>query len=131
MSNSMIERLRHFFEQENNLKLAFLLGSFAKGTPRKDSDVDIAVLFDQCPGSLEIFELKDRLTELLKKDIDLIVLNIAGPVIRMQTLKTGILIYKEQDAYGTFFTRTINEYDDLKYFRKDIEENILRGRIYA
>jgi hypothetical protein len=30
-----------------------------------------------------------------------------------------------------FFVRTINEYDDLKRVRKPIEDNILKGRIYA
>ena len=121
MSNSMVERLQKFFTEENNIRLAFLMGSFAKGTARKDSDVDVAVLFDQHPASREIFELKDSLTVLLKKEIDLIVLNNAGPVIRMQALKTGILLYKTPDSYEDFFTRTINEYDDLKYFRKSIE----------
>ena len=131
MSNSMVERLQKFFTEENNIRLAFLMGSFAKGTARKDSDVDVAVLFDQHPASREIFELKDSLTVLLKKEIDLIVLNNAGPVIRMQALKSGILLYKTPDSYEDFFTRTINEYDDLKYFRKSIEEKILGGRLYA
>jgi len=34
-------------------------------------------------------------------------------------------------AYEEFFTATVNEYDDLKYIRREIEENLLRRRHYA
>lgn len=36
-------RLRSFFAEERNVRLTFLMGSFAKGTARPDSDVDVAV----------------------------------------------------------------------------------------
>jgi len=58
-------------------------------------------------------------------------INRAGPVIRMQALKTGILLVSEKGAYEEFFTATVNEYDDLKYNRREIEENLLRRRHYA
>ncbi len=34
-------------------------------------------------------------------------------------------------AYEEFFAATVNEYDDLKYNRREIEENLLRRRHYA
>ncbi len=37
-------KLRDFFAMQD-IKLAFLIGSYAMGTARPDSDVDIAVLF--------------------------------------------------------------------------------------
>jgi len=58
-------------------------------------------------------------------------INRAGPVIWMQALKTGILLASETGAYEEFFTATVNEYDDLKYNRREIEENLLRRRRYA
>ena len=70
-------------------------------------------------------------SKLAEKPVDIVVLNTASPVLRMQVLKYGILIKKETRTYIDFYVTTLNEYDDLKYFRREIEENMLRGRIYA
>ena len=124
-------KLRDFFAREDKIKLAFLIGSYAKKAARPDSDVDVAVLFGRSFDIKQVLDLKERLTELIGKDVDLVVLNSAGPVMKMQALKTGILLYAERGAYEQFFVSTINEYDDLKYCRREIEENILRRRLYA
>jgi uncharacterized protein len=64
--------------------------------------------------------------------VDIVVLNSASPVIKMQVLKKGaLLISKDRKVYHEFIVRTVNEYDDLKRTRKEIENNILKGRIYA
>jgi predicted nucleotidyltransferase len=131
MTDLMLEQLKSFFNNESDLELAFLIGSYAKGTARKDSDVDVAVLFSSTPSSSDILDLNLRLSAVLKKEVDLVVLNTAGPIIKMQTLKTGIIIYRTKNTYEDFFTRTLYEYEDLKYYRQEIEKNILGGRIYA
>ncbi|MDD3690417.1 MAG: nucleotidyltransferase domain-containing protein [Synergistaceae bacterium] len=130
--NEQIKRtLRLFFKKEDNIRLAFLIGSFATGKSRPDSDVDVAVLFGRIPDHMEILDLRERLSEGLKRDIDLVILNEAGPIIRMQALKTGIRLRAEKGAYEDFFVRTVNEYEDLKQIRAPIEEAVLRRKIYA
>lgn len=131
MTDLILEKLKSFLNNEQGLELAFLMGSYAKGTARKDSDVDVAVLFSSTPSSSDILDLNLRLSAALKKEVDLVVLNTAGPIIKMQALKTGILIYRTKNTYEDFFTRTLYEYEDLKYYRQEIEKNILGGRIYA
>ena len=123
-------KLRDFFAMQD-IKLAFLIGSYAKGTARPDSDVDVAVLFGRSFDVKQVLDLKEQLTELVGVDVDLIVLDSVGPVMKMQVLKTGILLHAEKGAYEQFFVSTVNEYDDLKYCRREIEENILRRRLYA
>lgn len=131
MTDLILEKLKSFFKNEPELELAFLMGSYAKGTARKDSDVDVAVLFSSTLSSSDILDLNLRLSAVLKKEVDLVVLNTAGPIIKMQALKTGILIYRTKNTYEDFFTHTLYEYEDLKYYRQEIEKNILGGRIYA
>jgi predicted nucleotidyltransferase len=132
LNNAIENTLSEYFHtKKKNARLAFLMGSYAKGTPRRDSDVDVAVLFDAPPGSDEVSDLREALTLLLKKEVDLVSLNLAGPVIRMQALKTGKVLYGEKGAYEEFFTRTLNEYTDLKHFRKEAEEKILGRKLYA
>ncbi|WP_286974203.1 type VII toxin-antitoxin system MntA family adenylyltransferase antitoxin [Acetomicrobium sp. UBA5826] len=123
-------KLRDFFAMQD-IKLAFLIGSYAMGTARPDSDVDIAVLFGKSFDVKQALDLKEQLTELVGVDVDLVVLDSVGPVMKMQALKTGILLRAEKGAYEQFFVSTVNEYDDLKYCRREIEENILRRRLYA
>ena len=107
------------------------MGSYAKGTARRDSDVDVAVLFKVPPDVGQVTSMREDLVLLLKKEVDLVLLNLAGPVIRMQALKTGKVLYGEKGAYEEFFTRTLNEYTDLKHFRKEAEEKIMGRKIYA
>ena len=77
-------------------------------------------------------ELRGKLEKMLGKTADLVALNEASPVIRMQVLRKGILLVnKNPMVYNEFFVNTIKEYYDLKQNRKQIEENILKGRIYA
>lgn len=131
MQESRVQKLQMFFAGEENVRLAFLIGSFAAGTARPDSDVDVAVLFGRVPDYMDVLGLRDRLSALVEREADLVVLNDAGPVIRMQVLKTGIRLRAEKGAYEEFFVRTVNEYDDLKQIRAPIEEAVLRKKIYA
>ena len=64
--------------------------------------------------------------------MDIAVLNNSSPIIRMQVLRNGILLKKKSLAvYCDFVTQTVKEYDVLKRKRKEAEDKILRGRIYA
>jgi predicted nucleotidyltransferase len=133
MSNSEIIRsLKPFFEKKQEVLLAFLFGSFAGRRPRPSSDVDIGILFGAVPNWYRIHDLAEVLSSLLRKEIDLVVLNDASPVLKMQVLKKGLLLYaRNKKQLHQFFVETVNQYDDLKRIRKNCEDRILRGRIYA
>lgn len=60
----------------------------------------------------------ERAAYLLGVDVDLVVLDSMGLTMKMQVLKTGILLHAEKGAYEQFFVSKINEYDDLKYCRR-------------
>lgn len=111
--------------------LVFLFGSFAKGCSTDESDVDVAVMFKKAPDFYEVSNLKDQLSSHLGREADILVLNTASPIMRQQVLKYGLLIKKDDKIYNDFFVRTLNEYRDLKYLRREAEDSVLRGRIYA
>lgn len=128
----MTEKLGNFLSECSDVVVAFLFGSFARGNATAFSDLDIAILFYKKTDSYRINDLREKLSELLNIPLDIVVLNNAAPVIKMQVLKKGILmVNKDPKAYNEFFVNTVKEYDDLKRTRKEIEEKILRGRIYA
>lgn len=131
-SSKIMKSLKIFFGDRHEILLAFLFGSFASQRMRPSSDVDIGILFQTIPDIDAINEVTEELSSILQREVDLIVLNHASPVLKMQILKNGILLYASDRRYFyQFFTDTVNQYDDLKRIRKNCEENILKGRIYA
>ncbi|MBI4826303.1 MAG: nucleotidyltransferase domain-containing protein [Nitrospirae bacterium] len=124
--------LTEYFRNKEDIFLAFVFGSAASGRLTKESDVDIAVLCRRMPDFHEVLNITGEVSEIVNKEVDVVILNDSSPVIRMQVLKNGRLIKRKDDAiYNNFYVRTVKEYDDLKYIRKEAEDKILRGSIYA
>jgi len=117
-----------------NIAVAYLFGSEATGLTHRESDVDVALLYntEHVPSADLLLQIQDDLTSLLKREVDVVILNHASPIIRMQVLRKGKKIFeRNRRAYLDFFVRTINEYDDLKKVRSVIERNIISGSIYG
>jgi len=128
--NDLINTLQNLTDRKNFL-LVFLFGSFAKECATVDSDVDVAIMFENIPDFYGVNDLKDELSSHIGREVDILVLNTASPIIRMQVLKYGLVIKKDPKVYNDFFVRTFNEYNDLKYLRREAENSILAGNIHA
>ncbi len=127
-----LNRIKNLFETKDDVILAFVFGSCVKGSLTKESDVDVAILFSSEPAFSDVLKIADKISEITKREADVVVLNNASPIIKMQVLKSGIIVKKKNSAeYNNFYVRTVKEYDELKRIRKEAEENILKGRIYA
>ena len=126
-----ISKIIEFFSKNDEILLAFLFGSFIENRITDESDVDLAILFRK-PNASYIIDIKNSISEITDKNTDIVILNSASPIIKMQALKRGRLLKKVNDSvYNDFFLRTLKEYDDLKTVRKPQEKNILNGRIYV
>ncbi len=131
MLATLQKNLEEFSVQQENFLLVFLFGSFARGFGTDESDVDVAIMFEKVPDFYKLGDLKDQLSRCAGKEVDVLRLNTASPIIKMQVLRYGVLVKRDKETYNHFFVSTFNEYNDLKYLRKEIEENLLKGRIYA
>ena len=131
MLTALQKNLEEFSVQQENFLLVFLFGSVARGFGTDESDVDVAIMFEKVPDFYGLGDLKDQLSRCAGKEVDILTLNIASPIIKMQVLRYGVLVKRDKRTYNDFFVSTFNEYNDLKYLRKEIEENLLKGRIYA
>ena len=112
---------------------AILFGSAAAGRLRPESDLDLALLFDyeQVPDEFAVLEMRAALEQCARRDVDLIVLNQASPILAFQSVKKGqILLGGNSAAYQRYLIRLISEYADFKRIRRPIEEAVLRRRIY-
>ncbi|MEK7550524.1 MAG: nucleotidyltransferase domain-containing protein [Patescibacteria group bacterium] len=114
-------KLSDFFKTQPVVAV-YLFGSQATGLNNSQSDVDIAILFDESVKVKERFikklEILGTLTFLLKRDnIDLVVLNDAPIALRFSAIKPQELIYKENnEKMISFEAKTLSDYQDYYYY---------------
>ncbi len=131
-TDALTERLKGLLGPLDDVELAFLFGSAAVDRECPRNDVDLAILFRERPDYDRLAELRDDIAGGIGEAVDIVVLNGASPVVRMQVLRKGRrLVAREGGSYADFFARTVLDYDDLKRVRREVEDKILRGRIYA
>lgn len=58
-----------------------VFGSYARGTQRGDSDLDLLVTFDEPPGLLRYIELENDLADLVGVRVDLVMQDALKPAI--------------------------------------------------
>ncbi|MEM4261016.1 MAG: nucleotidyltransferase domain-containing protein [Candidatus Woesearchaeota archaeon] len=110
------------------IDFVLVFGSFATGNFNDESDIDIGIYVnDKLYSEETITEIIDKFNELTDREIDLVVLNDADPIITMQILANGKLIYcKDKHQFNLYKARKISEYLDFKMSRKIIEDNLLK-----
>jgi len=79
--------------------VALLFGSFARGTARSDSDVDVAVL---APG-VDRLTLRAHLTEKLGREVDIAPLETAGIPLLENVLRDGIVVHEGRAGAAAMF----------------------------
>lgn len=122
-----------FFKDKNGIDSIILFGSYAKGTQTNQSDIDLAILFDptQIPSKLDIIFWKQELSDLLKKEIDIICLNDASPILGMQVEQNNIpLLTINPLAYEKYKIILYSDYAELKELRAQAEKQILERKYY-
>ena len=72
----MISLLRSALRTEHNVRFALLFGSSALGTDTSQSDVDVLVAMRH-PGFQRLVDLKTKLTHLVGRNVDLVLLDEA------------------------------------------------------
>jgi len=129
----MVKRLATLFENEKNILVAYLFGSYARGYETVQSDVDIAVLLSEVPEKLLEYylNLERKLAEALEKDVDLVFLNDAPPLLKYQVIKYGRLLFSRNERIRvTFEAKSLSEYLDFSRALKRYDECFMK-RILA
>ena len=128
--SSLIEYIR---QSVPSLIALYRFGSQAKGTARRDSDVDLAVLARDPILSVHRFELAQELATQLHRDVDLVDLRTASTVMRMQVLSTGACLdSQDEQARREFEMYAYSDYARLNEERREIVKGITeRGLVYG
>jgi predicted nucleotidyltransferase len=99
-----IERVRQYADvvrRDFNVKRIILFGSYSKDSPRKDSDIDVAVVLDRVEGDFLAAESKlFRLRREVDSRIEPVLLEAPNDRSGFleEILKTGEVIYSSEPA---------------------------------
>lgn len=110
------DQLRPLFNRAD-LQMVLLFGSHAVGEARHDSDIDLALLGDR---PLDLVSLTTEMIRLLKQSrVDLVDLRRASPLLLMEVVRKGILLYERTPgSYLEFCSLAVRRYIDTKKLRE-------------
>lgn len=114
--------------EKYRLSLVLLFGSQATGKTHKQSDVDIAILSEKELGLREMGELSLIFMQGLKaKDVDLVDLKTAPPLLLKQVATNAILLYENKPlVFSTFRVYALKRYMEARPLFKLREESFSR-----
>lgn len=122
--------------KEKGVVLCYLFGSVARGEEHKESDVDIAVLFEKDIKKEDFLRKEGELIALFskifpEKEINLVNLAIASPLLCQNVVLEGKLIYaKGENERILFQIRTLHQYEEYSHL-SDIYNLVLKEKIKA
>ncbi|CAN5440980.1 hypothetical protein BH09MYX1_BH09MYX1_54910 [soil metagenome] len=96
------------------MRLAVLFGSFASGRERPESDVDIAIEPTTDLTLADEMELASALSRAVKREVDLVRIDRADPLLGREIARNGIPIIEERaGAFAAYRARAIAEWIDF------------------
>ena len=116
-----IQQLKEYFKRQDDVSMAFVFGSYARGREMAESDFDVAIYLKE--GDKDIKredEIWSDITEMLKKEVDMVCLNYAPATLVSNVMRTGIpLAIKDKRIYWEVYLRNTLEAEDFLRFLED------------
>jgi uncharacterized protein len=123
-----------FLKTQPDIAAAYLFGSLAQGRATPRSDIDIAILLKRVPKQLggatdRQLKLMNAFRGLADREVDVVILNTAPPVLKDQVLRYGRRLYEsDRTIRVNFEVRSGQEYADLQpmydFFNQDLFQKI-------
>lgn len=124
-SDALVRTVRSCLNERPEILDAYLFGSTSRGEAATHSDLDVAVFIDESRVGEPPFGYRSDLASHLssslgRDDIDVVVLNRAGPLLYQRVLRDGVRILSRDLAATTGGEgRTLSRYCDyLPQLRK-------------
>ncbi len=118
LDKNQIEKIVAFARAYPVISAIYLFGSHASGYERSKSDIDLGVLFHEDVNGFKRIDLETEISNLLKKDVDLVDMKKSSPFLRHQVYKYGKPLYHDGSDFPFIFrANSIRDYLDTNYLR--------------
>jgi len=132
LSENINDRIVALLEERFGLDALFVFGSEAAGTGRRDSDLDLAALLRRRPDALELLDVQTALEEIAGRDVDLVDLGVASPILARQVLRSGRCVFGSRaPALACFEAILPSRYEDLKRVRAEAESALVQRVVHG
>lgn len=115
-----LNEIQMYFDGEPDVLLAYLFGSAVAGGVTPMSDVDLAVQVRPKPEALSLLQRQLALSRDLaefsaEREIDVVLLNRASPLLRYEVAERGVLIFERRTSDRVSFeARARQHFFDVK-----------------
>ena len=128
ISSSLKNKIIDICKKEKNILTVYIFGSYGTNYQRKDSDLNLAILFDESPEVMRQMELAGKFELKLGIEVDLINLNKADIILKHDVITKGEKIYSQDDIRTADFKEYVFKYGpDAKISKKKIREDYIAG----
>lgn len=133
LSKPIRQKLVETLVEKENPAFILLFGSYAKGTARGDSDVDLAYYTEQPLSSYERFILAGELAQICETDVDLVNIREIDTIFAFQIFSTGILLdCFDENEFVKQRIKAFRMYAELNEQRAEILRSIQeRGSVFG
>lgn len=116
-------KILQILKKETDCEAIIIFGSYARGTQNQESDIDIAIKSKNSITKKQLYDINNKLSDELKRDIDLINLDtIENDGLKYEILINGILIYCENNyEFDMYKLDAFREYLELNEIGKKIK----------
>lgn len=112
LSQRYIEQIKEYLHNNKTVFFGYLFGSFANDTYNSRSDVDIALYMTDLSFDNKL-QINYELSKLLRKDVDLVVLNEVKNIYLLEDILSHSVVVKENNRRLDF--ELVKEHDILDY----------------
>ena len=114
------EQFLEYIQNEGNIKIAYLFGSYADDTYNENSDIDIAIMYKENMDEYEHSGKSIDVSRIFEDiEVDYIDITKVNVFLQFEILKKGKIIYCENEDDHNRFVKQIQElYIEMDYERK-------------
>lgn len=138
----IVDHLKRFFRDNSErygIEMAFLYGSWVRGFPRQDSDIDVAILFARKISTAEeIFEHITDISLLLSSDLHSEInaiplsLDFEKPMLSYNAIVSGIpLFFRDFSKYVDLKNEAIFQMEDFNIFGRYWQLAVAKSNLEA
>ena len=128
ISRILTALLSEFCGEYPEVRLAYLFGSHARNQARPDSDVDVGIVVKGQADPLVDLRLADRLSEAVRKPVDVVVLNRASAILQHEAIRDGVRLFEASPMERRFYElAAFKDYVDAVYFQEQRVRRMAHG----